>query len=77
MVYQGVRNPRFAIKLFSGLKNNTKLVMVGVTRKEAGAYVSERDIGSNITFCGYLPVDETQDYIETADFLVNIGIRHS
>ena len=73
MVYQGVRNPRFAIKLFSGLKNNTKLVMVGVTRKEAGAYVPEQDIGSNITFCGYLPVDETQDYIETADFLVNIG----
>ena len=73
MVYQGVRDPGFAIKLFSGLKNDTKLVMVGVTRKEASAYVPEQDIGNNITFCGYLPADETQDYIETADFLVNIG----
>ena len=73
MVYKGVRNPKFAIELFSGLEEDIKFIMVGVTKKEAVEFIPEQYIGNNIIFCGYLSAEESQKYIEKADFLVNIG----
>lgn len=73
-VYKGIRNPSYAIRLFSGLKNDRIILsLLGVTECEIHNYISRKDISSNIVFGGLVSIEKAKNAMAEADILVNIG----
>lgn len=74
MVYKGIRDPAFAIKLFGALgSEKINFILVGVSENQAKQYVSADDIKSNMIFYDYMSAEAAMRFVNEADFLVNIG----
>ena len=70
-IYGGIRNPDYTIRLFKPLIEHDKVELhfVGVCRDE----ISEEFKDLNIFCHGMVPLDKAMEFMNQADFLVNIG----
>lgn len=67
-LYKDIRSSKYALSLFDLLKNdNVILHIFGYLD------VDKKDLPQNVIFHGNVPQDELDLYIDSADFLVNIG----
>lgn len=72
-LYRDVRNPEYALKLFSRIKNpNVKLYIVGGGLENLTCQYAEASEGKIIPL-GVLPLEQAEQKILEADFLLNIG----
>lgn len=72
-IYKNARNPKFAINIFSKLTDDVEFKLVGVDSNSIEQYMNSDSIGNNIKFVGVVSYDKTREYVEQADYLVNIG----
>lgn len=71
--YKGIRDPEYALKLFSKIKNpQIKLYIIGGGLEELICHYATESNG-RIVHKGVLTLDETQREIGEADILLNIG----
>ena len=71
-LYEKIRNPEYALKLFSSLPSNIKLYIIG-SGSESLVSRYANDYPDKIESIGILPIDEAQKWIDEADVLMNIG----
>ena len=71
LIYLGIRDPSYTLKLFKPLTKNGKvsLHMVGVKKEDLPE--SYRDM--DVVCYGIVPADDAQSVINQADILINIG----
>ena len=72
-VYAGIRNPTYTIELFRKLPPYVNLNLYGVSETELKKLFSISSIPNNVKFCGLVSVEESENAIQNADVLVNIG----
>lgn len=72
-MYSKIRNPEYSLRLFSSLKeSNTKLYIIGSGSADITDNFAKKE-PNKIACLGVMPLEQTLEYIESADILLNIG----